>query len=168
MISWIIRARKWKGSLISYSEKIAIHPWSQPHWITSGKCSKLGKNLGTSSFSNTHWIVFFQLHLSASLWGGGGVSSRALKGFHVKKQLETILSRQEKQICARVSHLKFWFQEESRRKCGKWRRHLTLDECEILMWLGSHFPFADRIQHDSGFTLWQTDHTKQRRGSAVN
>lgn len=34
------------------------------------------------------------------------VSSRASKGFHVEKQLETILSPQEKQIRARVSHLK--------------------------------------------------------------
>lgn len=34
------------------------------------------------------------------------VSPRASQGFHVEKQLETILSPQEKQIRARVSNLK--------------------------------------------------------------
>lgn len=40
------------------------------------------------------------------------VSSRAFNGFHVKKQLEMILSLQEKQICAGVSHLKFDFKRK--------------------------------------------------------
>lgn len=58
-----------------------------------------------SWFSNTRWIVFSSF-IRQHLRRVAVVSPRASQGFYAEKQLETILSPQERQIRAKVSRLK--------------------------------------------------------------